>query len=362
MRYRSIDALRGVAVFAVVLCHLPSFDVGNPPAPAFPAWLTHVLEHGRVGVHLFLVISGFCIHLGRARAEPAAFDFVGFWKRRLRRLYPPYAAAVVISLAATFVYYALIGGHLHEGLAASFGQPSTLALVADVVVLALLLQNVWFAGPRVHNIALWTLALEEQLYLLYAPLLWLRRRWGWTWTLTLVVAVTLATRAIGVGTGNHVWLLIGPGRWIEWALGALAVEALVGRVTLPAWTRSFAVFIALFGCAVLSWEWFDAHPGSPAGLVVDLLYGLAFFVLVNAVTSRERDGNFKGPVTSALVALGVVSYSLYLTHIPTMNATRQLAHLGLGAVPVAALRLVVPIVFAIVFHRLIERRFLSRAR
>src|SRR5215217_7060011 len=102
-RLRGIDALRGAAALGVVLYHAV-----DQAAKALP---NNLLQHpfrlvqiassfGYIGVFLFFVISGFCIHLqwARSRAAGAApqIRFTSFWKRRIRRLYPPYLIALLL--------------------------------------------------------------------------------------------------------------------------------------------------------------------------------------------------------------------------------------------------------------------------
>ena len=91
----------------------------------------------------------------------------------------------------------------------------------------------------------------------------------------------------------------------------------------------------------------------------DPLFGLAFFVLLNA-TIRHT---WSGPLFRALTWIGGISYSVYLTHIPVMILVKQVAlraHLPL--LLVGALRLVAPLVAAYVFYRIVESRFLRASR
>ena len=104
-RLRSIDALRGIAALGVVLHH--AIEQG-------PKWLPHTLfdypvrllqfisSVGYIGVFLFFVISGFCIHMQWARTKAAGAEpeirFRPFWKRRIRRLYPPYIITLLLFL------------------------------------------------------------------------------------------------------------------------------------------------------------------------------------------------------------------------------------------------------------------------
>src|SRR2546423_4638750 len=102
-RLQSIDALRGVAALGVVLYHSVLQTTNAVPANFF-RWpvklLQFVSSFGYIGVFLFFVISGFCIHLqwakSRANQQPRSIQFGSFWKRRIRRLYPPYLIAFAL--------------------------------------------------------------------------------------------------------------------------------------------------------------------------------------------------------------------------------------------------------------------------
>src|ERR1051325_7815675 len=93
-RLRGIDALRGAAALGVVFYH--AVEQGTKVFPnnllQYPIRLVQFgSSFGYIGVFLFFVISGFCIHLQWARAKAAGGEptirFVAFWKRRIRRLY-----------------------------------------------------------------------------------------------------------------------------------------------------------------------------------------------------------------------------------------------------------------------------------
>jgi peptidoglycan/LPS O-acetylase OafA/YrhL len=93
-RLTSIDALRGIAALGVVLYHAVAQTGNAVPNNLFqyPVKLGQfVSSFGYVGVFLFFVISGFCIHLqwakARAAGQPQQIKFGEFWRRRLRRLY-----------------------------------------------------------------------------------------------------------------------------------------------------------------------------------------------------------------------------------------------------------------------------------
>src|SRR5678815_1305050 len=102
----TLDAMRGGAALAVITYH--AFGVAQQTAlsgwewwvPQIAAFLVH---YAFAGIYLFFVISGFCIHMHWAKARAAGvekpvIDFGTFWKRRVRRLYPPYFVALALYL------------------------------------------------------------------------------------------------------------------------------------------------------------------------------------------------------------------------------------------------------------------------
>src|SRR5258707_13322939 len=223
-RLRSIDALRGIAALGVVVYHSIQQTKNGVPSNflGWPGYLTQLgSSFGYIGVFLFFVISGFCIHLqwakARAAGETAEVRFGAFWKRRIRRLYPPY----LIALAFYLLLPALINGvNLSHFLA------------YDVVMHVLMLHNL---DPRTCysiNGVFWTLAIEEQLYLAYFLLLFLRTRWGWGRTLAvcLLVRVLWFVGSTAIRARYNLDIPISEGaasHWFTSALGAISVDAML---------------------------------------------------------------------------------------------------------------------------------------
>jgi len=365
-RLRSIDALRGAAALGVVLYHAVDQNANLAPQNIFkyPARLIQLASsYGYVGVFLFFVISGFCIHLQWAKARSAGeqpkIQFGAFWRRRLRRLYPPYLIAFAVYLFLT---------------ATTVGIDVTKFFIYDVVMHLLMLHNLDPKTCYSINGVFWTLAIEEQLYLAYFLLLFLRVRYGWTVTL----AVCLLARIAWMVFSHVVWLKTGLGvpvpeaaasYWFTWALGAIAVEAMFGLVRLPKWTfdlRLAAVFVLIgAGISSLLWwipketiwhdvGWFLMHPA----------WGMGFFIVINRAVASEQNWlkQLKLPVlVSVFAALGVFSYSIYLTHELTImrswqwtNAAHpQLVNVFLVIIPLT-------ILFAWIFFWFCERPFMLR--
>lgn len=319
-RLRSIDALRGIAAMGVVVYHCigigPYFQ-SQISLVRYPVQLIQLTSSfGYIGVFLFFVISGFCIHLQWARAQAsgvtAQIHFGSFWKRRIRRLYPPYIIALALYLLLT---------------AWSIGIDVSHFFIYDVLMHLLMLHNLDPHTCYSINGVFWTLAIEEQLYLAYFLLLFLRRRWGWTTTLI----ICLAARVGWMIFSNVVWRKTGVGvpvpeaaasHWFTWALGAIGVEAMFGLIQLPKWLKNlWLAAILVVTASVVShflpnipkdtpWHnisWFLIHP----------FWGLGFFIVVNRAMIAERGWMQKLTmpwVITAFATLGVFSYSIYLTH------------------------------------------------
>jgi peptidoglycan/LPS O-acetylase OafA/YrhL len=364
-RLLSIDALRGLAALGVVAYHVvgahPKEGVGGALSWAVMPFI-NAFSFGYVSVFLFFVISGFCIHMKwtRARAagaESPSLQFAAFWKRRFRRLYPPYLLALALYL----------------GIAALTSDVKITPLyIWDVVSHVFMLHN--FDVKTVYSIngVFWTLAIEEQLYLAYFLLLFLRKRWGWT----LALAVCFGARVGWMVLAN--WLKTSYGvetplteaamtHWFTWALGAVGVEAAFGLIKLPAWCRNlWAGMASLIAAGTIAFI-LDHHAGGVWHDLVWLLmhpaWGLGFFIVVNAgvaLEARWREKLRTPVLVTGLAGVGVFSYSLYLVHELVLMETWHFYFLGMSDT-MTALVFTVPLSIgaAWIFFLVCERPFLT---
>lgn len=382
-RLRSIDALRGVAALAVLFFH--ALGGVQDSINGLPDMLGRIiatpLSFGYTGVGLFFVISGFCIHLRWAKAtaagENAKIDFVAFWKRRVFRLYPPYLIA--------------LGCYLFVLMLESKVELSGFFFF-DLGTHLLMLHNVMFETAYSFNGAFWTLAIEEQLYLAYFLLLYLRRRLGWRRTLAICFGARVLWFALAMGLNPllpslfseqfyyqshtfHFQIPINEAalfHWFTWALGAFAIEGAVGLVRMPGWCRSLSLALAaLIAAAVLAYFNRSANPDGVfhyvVWLIIDPLWGLGFFCIVNRAVAQEplwRSTRMPRLVT-ALAAIGIFSYSLYLMHefvlIHFLRSTSSLFGVPENYLTLFSLLVLAPvsIAFSWVFFQLFEKPFIA---
>ena len=365
-RLRGIDALRGAAALGVVLYH--AVEQGKHVLPKnlfqYPIRLVQFASSfGYIGVFLFFVISGFCIHLQWARSKTAGVEpdirFGAFWKRRIRRLYPPYLITLLLFLLLT---------------ASTVGISVTHFFFYDLGMHLLMLHNLDPHTCYTINGVFWTLAIEEQLYLAYFLLLFIRVRWGWGVT----IAVCLFARLAWMGFSHLVWVKTGFGvpvpeaaasHWFTWALGALGVEVMFGLTKLRGWSRDLRLATVLIVAAsalssylpsiskdslLHNFSWFLIHP----------FWGLGFFIVVNRMVLAEESWLRRATLPSLVSifsTLGIFSYSMYLTHeLVIMQSWRwtnpswwQLANVFLVVVPAT-------IIFAWLFFWFCEKPFMVR--
>jgi peptidoglycan/LPS O-acetylase OafA/YrhL len=365
-RLRGLDALRGMAALAIVFYHATDYSKAALPNNLlyYPAWLIQVaLSQAYISVFLFFVISGFCIHLQWARAKAAGEEptikFGAFWKRRIRRLYPPYIIALAVYLVLT---------------ALTVGIDVTRFWVFDLGTHLLMLHNFDWRTAYSINGVFWTLAVEEQLYLAYFLLLFLRVRWGWTVTLT----VCLLARAGWMVFSHVVWVKTGFGlpvpesaaaHWFTWALGAIAVEAMFGIVKIPNWLRDLRLATLLIIPASFISAYLSVIPKSMllndvGWFVIHPLWGLGFFIVVNRIVVAEQGWlrQLRLPsLISIFATLGIFSYSLYLTHeLMIMQAWRWSNPARVQLVDVFLITVPATIIFAFIFFWFCEKPFMVR--
>ena len=343
----AIDGLRAVAVAAVVLYH----GEGQP------------LPGGFMGVDAFLVISGFLITslLLQEWATSGWVDLRAFWGRRVRRLFP----ALALLLVAVAVY-ALVAAPDLSRRSLRWDGLATLGYVANwrlVFSHQGYFEQLAGASPLRHA---WSLAVEEQWYLLWPMVSAMAlHRWGrdlvrLAWVvagLALASAVEMAWLARGTGDTSRAYygtdaraqaLLVGAGLALvlrRWPL----VAARSGRRVALARTAGLvglSVGLALFASVDDQQRWM--YRGG------FLLCALAWAAVV--VACLREAGGAVGWLLSRrpLVALGRISYGVYLWHWPVIVVLTP-ARTGWGGWPLLALQAAVTLGLAAASFVLVEQ-------
>ena len=302
-----IDGLRTVAVLPVVLFHA---GVG-------------LFSGGYVGVDIFFVISGYLITniLAHEMAE-GRYSILEFYRRRARRIFP---ALVVVGLCTLVLGYAVLA-------------PDALVdLGKSAVAIALFASNVFFwksvgyfeAGnaikPLLHT---WSLAVEEQFYIVFPLLLWpLRSHRKYLLTaLWIGAAASLAVAVVLVPWKPSAAFYLPMGRAWELLVGGLIAVGAVPAVRSAA-VREIAGWsgVALIAAPMLLYTAATPFPGWAA---VPPCVGAGLLIWSGGAGTVSR---LLG--TGPMVAVGKMSYSLYLWHLPVLEFGKYLygAALPIGA-------------------------------
>ena len=292
-RYREdIDGLRAIAVLAVIAFHANS---GLVPG-------------GFAGVDVFFVISGYLLTGPILNAlEGGSFSFTAFYARRIKRIFPAYIAVSLVTLGISswllipndYIFYT-------TSLAASW------AFVSNVFFSML---SWGYFGQRTEEFPLlhtWSLSVEEQFYFLYPLVLialfrYCRRHLA----LALAVTCVALTAWSGLKTGQVKSYFLLSSRAHELLIGALAF-LLVRR--FPAPQGNFSVLLSATGMALVIGSFLFINQELPFPGIYSLFPCIGTALLIHGC----RSDNVVSAALRAkpLVAVGLLSYSLYLWHWP----------------------------------------------
>jgi peptidoglycan/LPS O-acetylase OafA/YrhL len=331
-----VDGLRAIAVIPVLLYHA---RLGSATG-------------GFVGVDVFFVISGYLITgLILQDIQAGRFSLPAFYERRIRRILPALLGILVCSavavhflflpddtrtfansLLATLVYSSNV---LFWKEAGYFDQPSE-------------------TKPLLHT---WSLAVEEQFYILYPLFLvgisrYFRRRYGVA--ISIVLLASLALSITGVSSAPTATFFLAPGRIWELLVGALlALNAIPGiQRPLP------AALLGLTGLAAIGYSVLGFSAGTPFPGANALFPVLGAALVIHSGTGT-RSAVTRLLSAPPLVFVGLISYSLYLWHWVLLvflryYLIRPLTRLEAGQTLIAAF------IVAILSWRFIERPFRGR--
>ncbi len=338
----ALDGLRAVAVLAVIAYH----DGYR--------WA----RGGFLGVDAFFVLSGFLITslLVLEYRRIASIELLAFWGRRLRRLLP----ALLLLLVAVAIYSAVVVSPFElaqirgDSLSSLFYFTNWRFIANDTSYFAFVASP----SPVQH---LWSLAIEEQFYLVWplVVLLCLRLAHGSKALLVGVCAVGVALSTIimaylydgtdpsrayfGTGSRSHTILI-----------GALLALWLITRPPRGVRARRSVQVVGAIGGLGMVWAMHSmSNVSSSYYRGGSLVYAVAVAALIAAVVQPVSSPMRWGLALTPVVWVGRISYGLYLWHWP-VNVYLNEARVGLYGSQLNALRLVVTFAIATASFYLLE--------
>lgn len=333
----SLDGLRGICIVGVVVYHACAVS-------GLPGWM----RGGFIGVSVFFTLSGFLITslLLREHAANGSVDLGNFWSRRIRRLWP---ASFAVTLAVLLLSaLGPLAAQASDTIAATWSFTNWHVIAGGDQ--QLLRTIVGPLGPT------WSLAVEEQFYILLAVLMVavgkLRRpehvlaviagvgvvvpvvltNIATDWQPTLEFSTVLRLPELFTGVLLALWwhrrVGVGPGARVGDAVAGTGVAVLVGMFLLVDYTPPWLLRGGYTIVAVVT-----------AATIVGLLQGGRIAALLGAPPLRF---------------LGTISYSLYLVHWP-VDSVFTSERTGLDGAPLVALLLALAVALAWGLHVVLER-------
>ena len=299
MKYRAeIDGLRALAVLPVILFHA-GFE-----------WFSG----GFVGVDVFFVISGYLITtIIISEMAEGKFSIVNFYERRARRILP--ALFFVIIASFPLFYFSYYGNYFTE-------------YVKSIAATATFTSNIFFwlnsnyfslgseIKPLLHT---WSLAVEEQYYILFPIFLMFTWRLGIKWVLILlsiVFFISLGVAQLGAYNSPNAAFFLLPTRGWELLVGVFAAFYLKQNMYLKSLFLNQILSLLGLGMIVYSIIAFDESTPFPSLYALIPTIGTGLIILSS--TKQTVVHSLLG--SKVLVGLGLISYSAYLWHQPLLAA------------------------------------------
>lgn len=310
-----LDGLRGIAIILVLLHHLTIYR----PTSGIDELIASVPLIGWSGVDLFFVLSGFLITgiLIDARSSPRYFS--SFYARRTLRIFPLYYLTIFVAL----ILVPLLP-ELHRVIVGPYADPPQLPYwlyLTNFSVAQRGLVHGWI------DVA-WSLAIEEQFYIVWAVAVWLcLPRWlGWICGAIILLSPLGRTLALDRGADStavyvQTWFRLdglATGALLAWLMRRGKFMAL-GPYAPWLGGVGIAALIAITVDAGDSWWW--NRRMQTIGYSMTTLTGAAMLV---AAVARPADSLWPRLLSMGwLRAFGKYSYSLYLFHLPVMRLVRE---------------------------------------
>lgn len=361
LRYRSLDTWRGIAALMVVVFHGGAEAAIFTGAAQDSSWIRrfagNALLHADVGVLLFFVVSGYCIAAcADAYKGSQPKGMLEFLRRRFRRIYFPFWAAMLLGILLSLDFYPHV---VISNCLAAFDLP------ADQWLGNLTLTETWrpflFGGES--NLVLghaWSLCYEIQFYILVAVMLWLGR--GLFWSSLVLSGLTLALMFVSLLNGQlYGFRLFWDGQWFHFASGIYVYYVLryhgQNRCLWSTLSLVAAITLALLSCTA------SGRIFQFPFLGITLAFGTLLIILYG-----DDERLCAARALKPLMFCGKISYSLYLVHplvCPIVKTSLyQLGFTGLWD----TVFLVIPccmlasVLVAYGFYQIVERHFLGSTR
>lgn len=345
---REIDGLRALAVIPVMLYHA-----------GFQSF-----KGGFVGVDVFFVISGYLItSLILAEKQAGTFTIMGFYERRARRILPALFLVMLISLPCAWMTL----------------MPSDMKdFSKSVVAVSTFASNILFwrqsgyfdtaaeLKPLLHT---WSLAVEEQYYLLFPVFLLLAWKFGKRWIIGILFVVALISLALaqwGAFNKPDATFLLLPTRGWELLIGVFVAFYLFTKESGTTKTKPSTLVrllinqsVSVIGVLLIVYAVCVFDKSTPFPSVYALIPTIGTALVILCTTQQTVVGRFLG--YKLFVGIGLISYSAYLWHHPIFSFARHLSIDQLSSYKLIAL-ILASFLLAFLSWKFVETPFRDRKK
>lgn len=376
VRYQSLDVWRGIACLMVVILHASFYWKFDRPEPGasdgqIAVRLLELVSRMAVGVQIFFVISGYCIAATADSVRRKPGRTTEYFRRRVRRIFPPYWAALAFAILLPAVLTAAgwpglfdATGAVNTGSVPSAGRLTASQWFGNLTLTEHFRYHL-FGSPELKLLGpSWSLSYEEQFYfvcgviLLVAP----RKFFGGAVAVSLCTGVVMVLNAAGFNLPVEGFFF--DGRWLLFAAGiAVYYHRNYGAAVRP-WLIPGTLGLAATLALVVRFGVLAASDADRRAWANEYVAGTFFAILLMAL-SRWDHRIATARLLRPLAACGTMCYSLYLVHYPiTKVISAALFRAGVrGAWP--TLLVTIPVATAAsclaawAFFRVVERRYLN---
>ncbi|MCC6702305.1 MAG: acyltransferase [Fluviicola sp.] len=331
-----IDGLRTVAVIAVILFHLNS----------------NILIGGYYGVDVFFVISGYLITgILTKSILKGNFSMLNFWIKRVKRLIPLLLVVIICTIvfSSFFLFKPTFSESLRDVFPAIFSYFNFHAYFN--------FGDYW--GPTAENslfLHTWSLAIEEQFYLIYPFFLFIIHKIfkNFLNTLILVTLISLGLFLYYSNVNSQLAFYMLPFRMWELSLGGV-----IACITTQNSHLIRSNVFSIFGFSLIIVSFFFAKTGL-SYLAILPVVGTALIIYFSS--GKDLLGQILS--TKIFVHFGKLSYALYLWHWPVFVIYKQLSYkfIHIDKLYIYAFLLLITYVLSYFSNKLIETRFRNNAK
>jgi len=306
----ALDGLRAIAVLMVLLKHFRK---------ATPYWIWQVLHQGGFGVYLFFVLSGFLITRILLAEKDKRGYFRNFYARRTLRIFPLYYGVLALYfwvLLPIFPTSNILADAHYQGWLWGYGYNILMAITGKY----------FFSSDWMEFGHFWTLAVEEQFYLVWPFIvLALRRESLVKLCIAVVVSTPILRLAFYAAGANRYWSTV----FTLCQMDSLALGAMLACFESSGRLKTFAPLArrSALGLGAILIICSCFYPKSPWTTLPIIFYHGAVALFFGAIVALAVCGAFRWLDNRVLREVGQKSYGMYVFHVPLLVLAINYVHL-----------------------------------